>query len=209
MAAGRTLWTEGNIANVCDAEFAARTYLEQRDVRSYLTVIASNLHLRHVCDVGAGYDRLSVIRREFCDHVVAFEREPALVAKGSYLHPTIEFRHVDSLGSLMAQDEEFSMALSFTVLQHLTDSLAENVLRELERIVSPGGYVLLCEESNDQFLAGDPAEQDSRFTIGRSIECYSEWLSSLRLVDLSPRCLERRPVGRELGMYMLFRKSPK
>jgi HAD superfamily hydrolase (TIGR01509 family) len=204
----RLVWTEKDVANVCGAEFAARTYLEQRDVRDYLERVANGSNIQRACEVGAGYGRLTVVLNEFCDHTVAFEREPALAVKGSYLHPTIEFRLVDSLSVLPAQNDEFDVALSFTVLQHLTDSFTKEVLIELRRIVREGGYVLLCEESNDHYLDGDPSQQETVFTIGRSVERYKEWLSPLRLVDLSARHIERCPVGPEVGMYMLFRKWP-
>jgi 2-polyprenyl-3-methyl-5-hydroxy-6-metoxy-1,4-benzoquinol methylase len=202
----RAVWTEDDVTNVCGAEFTARTYLEQRDVRNYMNRITNNVRIQRACDLGAGYGRLSIVLEEFCDHVVAFEREPALVATGSYLHPTIDYRLVNSLDSLPAQDEEFDVVLSFTVLQHLTDSFAAEVLARLTRIVRPGGYILLCEESNDHYVCGNPSQQESVFTIGRSAERYKGWLSPLRLVDLSPRRIERCPVGPEVGMYMLFRK---
>jgi hypothetical protein len=66
------------------------------------------------------------------------------------------------------------VALCFTVLQHLSDSFAEGVLIELKRIVREGGYVLLCEESNDHYLSGDPCHPEAVFTIGRSAERYKE-----------------------------------
>jgi SAM-dependent methyltransferase len=206
MSVQRSVWEERDVTNVAGAEFAARTYIEQLDVRRYLARIVSDGNIHHVCDVGAGYGRLTPVLKEFCDHVVAFEREPALVEKGSFLHPTIEYRMVESLAALPAGDAEFDFALVFTVLQHLGDSPAERAVAELRRVIQPGGYILVCEETNDSYVYGDLAEEHSAFTIGRSVEQYKKWMSPFTLIRRTPRRTERCPVGPEFGQYLLFRR---
>jgi SAM-dependent methyltransferase len=195
------MWTENDVVEVSGAELVVRTYIEQAAVRRYLTSVAGNTRLGMICDIGAGYGRMSCVLTEFSDCVVAFEREQLLVRKGSYLLPSVQFRRADSLESLPAGDSEFDFALTFTVLQHLADPLARAALAEAVRIVRPGGYILLCEETD---TAGQPAGPNPGYRA-RSLDQYGEWLSPGRLVASSPRVVERSSPRSSVGSYMLFR----
>jgi SAM-dependent methyltransferase len=195
-------WTEREVVDVGGPEFAVRTYVEQSDVRSYLARIG---RLAKAADVGAGYGRMCPVLREFAAHVVAFEREPDLVARGGFLQPAVEFRRVGSLSALTAPDGEFDFALTFTVLQHLTHAAAQEAVAEIRRIVRPGGHVLLCEETDGSFTEGDPAEPGSYFTFGRGVDRYREWLAPFELLDSSPRRIEPGYPRADVGTYLLFR----
>jgi SAM-dependent methyltransferase len=197
-------WTEANVVDVAGAALIVRTYIEQSDVRNYLARIAPKAQLVSACDIGSGYGRLSTVLSEFFEKVVAFEREEALVSKGSYLLPTIQFRQIKDLPSLPALTGEFDFALTFTVLQHLLDSLAESTIGEIHRVVRPGGYALLCEETDNSCSFGQIADPHVDFS-GRSLERYKEWMAPFELVHYSPRLIERGYVRPDVGTYMLFR----
>lgn len=197
-------WTDREIVDVGGPEFAVRTYIEQAAVRGYLRRITGDGRLTRAADVGAGYGRMCPVLGEFADRVVAFEREPEFVARGGFLQPDIEFRWVSSLSELAAPDGEFDFALTFTVLQHLTDAAAQAALAEIRRIVRPGGHVLLCEESDESFTEGDPADPSAYFTFGRGVERYRSWMAPFELLDTSPRLIEPGYPRSDVGSYLLF-----
>ena len=198
-------WTVDEIVDVEGPEFTVRTYTEQAGVRRYLEQIARREPLHQVCDVGAGYGRMCLVLNEFCDHVVAFERDKDLAGKGRFLQPEVEFRDVVSLEELPATDGEFDFALVFTVLQHMTHQAAAATLAEIRRIIRVGGHVLLCEESDETYIDGDPNDHTRYFTFGRSADRYEAWMAPFELVDKSPRIIERGYSRPNVGDYLLFR----
>ncbi len=202
----RHRWTADEVVNVGGPEFILRTYVEQSDVRRYLAQVSAETPMTTVCDIGAGYGRMCPVLKEFAEHVVAFEREPELLARGAFLQPTVEFRQIESLEQLPARDGEFDFAFTFTVLQHLTHDSARTTVAEIRRVVRPGGYVLLCEESDDAFTEGDPSDDRTYFTFGRGTEQYKEWMAPFRLIAKSPRFVERGFERSNVGDYLLFRR---
>jgi len=201
-------WDEHNVSDVTGAALVLRTYIEHSDVRNYLKWVESRTSLVSACDVGAGYGRMSPVLKEFFQLVVAFEREDSLVRKGSYLQPTTQFRQIKELSSLPATTGEFDFALSFTVLQHLPDLLAEATAAEIRRVVRPGGFVLFCEETDDTHSLGDIADPHVDFA-GRPVERYKEWMAPFDLVRCSPRNIERGYERVNVGTYLLFRSPVK
>lgn len=198
-------WLEEEVTDVFGAKFIIRTYIEQADLRRYLTHISALIQLDHACDIGAGYGRLSPVLSEFSENVVAFEREKSLCDKGSFLLPTADYRQIDTLKSLPASDDEFDLALTFTVLQHLWDDLAKAAISEIQRIVRPGGYVLICEETDESEEYACNIEESHSAFIGRSLEKYKKWMTPFHLTKTSPRSIERGYERGNVGAYMLFR----
>lgn len=199
-----TGWTESDVVDVIGAELIVRTYTEQQSVRQYLNKISDKITLNSVCDIGAGYGRMSLVLREFCDQVVAFEREPELLETGSYLMPTVQYRQIGSLDELPAEDGEFDFALTFTVMQHIADDLVRAPLRELCRVVRHSGYVLLCEESDSTSAARREGNPHLSYRT-RTLEQYKEWMQPFHLIDVSPRVVERGCPRANVGHFMLFR----
>lgn len=200
----RAEWTEDIVSNVTGAEYAARMYLEQADVRRYLAQASLDRSLGRACEIGAGYARLTPILKEFTHHVVAFEREQGLVEKGSFLHPSIEYRMTESLASLQAEDGEFEFGMFFTVLQHMSDADAVAALDEAKRVVSARGNILLCEDCGPDYDHDNSSIPGITFTLGRSIEQYKKWMKPWNLVEVSPRRVERTETRVEVGQYMFF-----
>lgn len=204
MEGHRSTWLESEITDVSGADFVVRTYIEQCDLRHYLSKVVERTDLRTACDVGAGYGRLTLVLAEFADRVVAVEREKELLDKAAFLQPTVEFRHMASLAAVPAADDEFDFALTFTVLQHVWDDEARKALREIVRIVRPGGFILLCEETDEMAENSDIDTSHSDF-IGRRVERYREWLHPCYLTTTSARRIERGYERSNVGDYMLFR----
>src|SRR5215471_8491943 len=107
----RVVWRHEHVVNVRDAAYTARTYLEHRDVRDFLTRIAGGRRSGAACEVGAGYGRMTVVLTEFFDDVTGFEREPSFVEEATSLLPAIRFERVESLTRLPASNERFDFVL--------------------------------------------------------------------------------------------------
>ena len=191
------------MVDVAGPAFAARTYLEQAEVRRHLRRAAAGAELRDLADVGAGFGRMTPVLAEF-GRVTGFEREPALVARARTLWPDLAFRQVDDLARLPAAPGSLDLVMTFTVLQHVIDAEAERVTGELRRVLRPGGHVLLCEETDEAHVTGD-IRPGGRCTIGRSVERYERMLAPMALVDTSPRRIEPTYPRPNVGTYMLFR----
>jgi SAM-dependent methyltransferase len=198
-------WQVEDVTNVEGAEYAARNYIEQHDLRRYLQTLRGSSPRATACDVGAGFGRLTVVLQEFFEIVVAFEREPQLVERGAYLHPTIRFERVDELTRLSAPNGAFDFALSFTVLQHMTGEEVVAALAEMSRVVKPRGSILLCEHTGEGFGSERTAPVGS-FTVGRPVEEYARLLPHCALVEYSPRRVQRGGKPADEGRYMLFRR---
>jgi SAM-dependent methyltransferase len=202
-----TGWTMADVVDVSYSAFAVRTYLEQADVRRYLSKIARELELQAVCDIGAGYGRMALLLQEVCPHVVAFEREEKFVEEGRSLLPSIEFRHVESLTDLPSPAGAFDFALTFTVLQHLIDPVMKEAVNEIKRVVGRPAFVLLCEETDEGHVAGDVEDPNGSCTIGRRVEKYRSVMNPFELVATSPRRIEPTYERNDVGTYMLFRSA--
>lgn len=181
-----------------------RAYLEQRDVREFCTGVFLTTRIPAACDVGCGFGRLTPVLTEFAERVVGFEREPDLLTIARSLQPSIEFRPVDTLARLAADDSAFVFGLVFTVLQHIPEPDVQTVIAELRRVVAPNGHLLLCEETDDTLEAGDRAKAHLGYTCGRPVTTYEGWLAPWRLVVTKRRTIEPDYPRADVGTYMLF-----
>ncbi len=120
------------------------------------------------------------------------------------LQPSIEFRAVQTLSSLPADDASFAFALVFTVLQHIPEPDVHTVIAELQRLLAPGGHLLLCEETDATLEAGDRGNAQLGYTCGRPVSTYEAWLAPWRLVATKRRMIEPDYPRADVGTYMLF-----
>jgi SAM-dependent methyltransferase len=158
----RLVWTPREVVDVDGPRAMLRAYLEQRDVREFCASVILTARIEAACDVGCGFGRLTPVLTEFAERVVGFEREAGLLTVAQSLQPSIEFRTVETLAHLPADNGSFAFALVFTVLQHIPEPAVHTVIGELQRIVAPGGHLLLCEETDETLEAGDRAAFDAR-----------------------------------------------
>jgi SAM-dependent methyltransferase len=202
----RAVWRPEHVVNVRDAAYAARTYIEQRDVRELLVRVAGGSRSGAACEVGAGYGRMTVVLTEFFDDVTGFEREPHFVEEATRLLPAIRFERVDSLTGLPASNERFDFILTFTVLQHLTDGVVAAVADEITRILRPGGLLLTCELTDPSHRIGAIDDPDGMCVIGRPVAEYEALFHGLTLRETRPRRIEPTHPPSDVGTYMLFVK---
>lgn len=205
----RVRWQQRHVVDVRDAAFAARTYYEQRDLRGLLTSQLSSVSLAAACEFGAGFGRMTPILAEFAPVVTGFEREPEFVAEATSLYPHISFVPVASLDQVPAVDAAFDLALTFTVLQHLIEPVVQSVARELNRVLRPGGYLLLCEETDPTLRQGDLSDPNGMSVVGRTIDHHRQLFAGYDVLCTRPRRIEPTYTRRDVGTYMLFKKPSK
>ena len=202
----RSAWRQEQVVDVRDAAFAVRTYLEQRDVRALLSNVLNGRRGGRGCEIGAGYGRMTVVLTEFFDEVAGFEREQHFVDEASRLLPSIRFAQVDSLSQLPAANASFDGVLTFTVLQHLIDTVAEATAREVDRILKPGAILLSCEETDPSHRDGALDDPNGICTIGRTVQTYLAMFPNFTLLTTAPRRIEPTYPRPDVGTFMLFKK---
>ena len=203
----RQTWTPTDVVDVSGPSALLRNYLEQRDVRGYLAQIARRTPIRRAYDVGCGFGRLTPVLAEFAaEAVVGYEREESLVATARQLLPSLRFERVATLEQLPSADASADVVLVFTVVQHMPDLQAAAVLREIARVLTPGGHLLLCEETDSSLEAGDVANADLGYTRGRRVEWYAANFGPSKLHGTSRRVIEPGYPRPDVGTYMLFER---
>jgi SAM-dependent methyltransferase len=115
-----------------------------------------------------------------------------------------EFRAIETLSRLPSEAAAFDLALVFTVLQHVPEPDVLEVIEEIRRILSPAGWLLLCEETDATLEAGDRARAALGYTCGRPVPTYASWLAPWRLVATARRIIEPDYPRPDVGTYMLF-----
>jgi SAM-dependent methyltransferase len=198
-------WTPATVSNAQAPETAAiRNYWEHRLVRE-AAALASKRHPVNVAyELGAGYGRVARVLAEFAGRVVAFERDPKLLAVGRALNPDVEFVDVQKLGDIPAKDDSADFMLTFTVLQHLTDATYYTVLHELKRLIKRGGHVLLVEETDASQADCDLPHDETGCVRYRSVARYQADAAPLRLVRTWRRRVEIAMPRVDVGTAMLF-----
>ncbi len=200
----RLVWSPREVVDVDGPRAMLRAYLEQRDVRELTARASAAAPISAACDVGCGFGRLTPVLTEFADRVIGFEREPDLLRIARSLQPSIEFRSIDSLARLPADDSSFTFGLVFTVLQHVPEPEVRMVIDELRRMVAPRGHLLLCEETDDTLEAGDREQAHLGYTCGRPVMTYQAWLHPWKLIATKRRSIEPDYPRPDVGTYMLF-----
>jgi len=149
---------------------------------------------------------MTPVLTEFADIVFGFEREAHFVEQVQPLFPGISFRQVASLDSLPVPDNHFGLALTFTVLQHLTEPVLAKVVREIDRVLEPGGILVLCEETDTSHVAGTVTDPNGMCTVGRSVAHYQALFPGYVLRTTRPRVIEPTYPRSDVGTYMVFER---
>jgi len=202
--AERKTWTPTDVVDVSGPPALLRNYLEQALVRDCVQRAEMTTPITRAYDVGCGFGRLTPVLSEFASVVVGFEREATLVATARQLLPALEFIEVASLETLPAPDASAELVMTFTVLQHMPDSQAEAVIREIARVLAPGGHVLVVEETDPTLEAGDVTRAEAGYTRGRPWSWYEARFVPLQLIRMGPRVIEPGYPRADVGTYMLF-----
>jgi SAM-dependent methyltransferase len=137
---GRAYYDDDNL-NYADY-WTGRDYEHAAEVMAIRRLL-TGLRFEHAVDVGGGYGRLSVVLAEYARRVTlvdASQQQLDLASTFVAGYPQISPRRMDA-DDLQLGDDSADLVMLVRVLHHLPDPAVE--LREVHRILRPGGYALV------------------------------------------------------------------
>ncbi len=164
----REIYKRKHVVDVNDTKMMVRTYKEHCDLRSCLNIVRNQKHISSAVEFGCGFGRMTQVLTEFTSDVFGVEREPQLVNEARQFIPEIEFINVNDLSSTGLPSDRFDLITTFTFLQHLASPTVKSVAQEILRCLRPGGYLVICEETDRSHIMGDPNNPNKICTVGRS-----------------------------------------
>lgn len=108
-----------------------------------------------VCDLGCGPGHIARFLRDAGAEVFGLDLSPGMIAQARALNPEIEFRQGNMLGLPFADGALAGIAAFYSIV-NLPFSSLEQVFREMERVLNPGGLLLLAFHVGDEVIR--PAE---------------------------------------------------
>lgn len=143
---------EGRFAASSDrAALVARTFYEGGQLSE---LIENHLELQppensnRAVDVGCGYGRLTpyICDAPHINSVHGIEPNDHARERAAELYPFITF--ADGVAhDIPYPDDHFSLAVAWTVLQHVPENRIGQTADELSRVVAPGGFLITCDKT--------------------------------------------------------------
>ena len=107
-----------------------------------------------VCDLGCGPGQLVRYLHERGADVLGVDLSPAMVEEARRANPDIEFTQGD-MRALDIPDDSLAGIAAFYCIIHIARDDVTGVLRELKRVLQPGGLLLLAFQLGDQVVHRD------------------------------------------------------
>jgi SAM-dependent methyltransferase len=159
---------------------------------------------RRVLDAGCGVGYGSVILAEGgALDVVGVDVAGAVVeAAKAAERPGLRFEQAD-VGSLPYPDDSFDAVVCFEVIEHVEDP--EAVLRELARVLAPGGVIAISSPNRDAYVPGNPhhhrefTPEEFAQALGRlwknvRLLRQHNWIGSVVLTDADTSAADGEPL---------------
>jgi len=118
-----------------------------------------------ICDMGCGPGQIARYLSEHGAAVRGIDLSAGMVAQARQLNPDINFQQGDMLSLSDVPDTTFGGIAAFYSIIHISRPQVPNALRELQRVIRPGGMLLMS------------------FHIGSEIRHFDEWWGEQVNVD--------------------------
>jgi ubiquinone/menaquinone biosynthesis C-methylase UbiE len=138
-------------------EYVRRIYdeLQHKPLdRQLLDRFAESLQGGMICDIGTGPGHVARYLHDRGAKVCGIDLSAEMVERARRLNPGIDFRQGDMFG-LDVPDETFTGITGFYALVNIPRSDVVRALRELRRVLKPGGLLLLAFHIGDHTLRKD------------------------------------------------------
>jgi SAM-dependent methyltransferase len=112
--------------------------------------------LSPICDLGCGPGQIARYLHRHGAATLGVDLSPQMVAEAAQLNPTIPFHQGDML-SLPDDDNSWGGIAAFYCIIHIPREMVVTALREMKRVLKPGGVLLLT------------------FHIGSEVKHLDEW----------------------------------
>lgn len=128
------------------------------------------------CDLGCGPGQVAAYLQARGVDVFGLDLSPQMVEQARQANPTIEFQQGD-MGALKLPDESLAGIAAFYSIVHTPRHEVTNVLKEMLRVLQPGGLLLLTFHMGDETLHpedlwGIPVSLDFLFFQREEMEGY-------------------------------------
>ncbi|MDQ2681307.1 MAG: methyltransferase domain-containing protein, partial [Candidatus Eremiobacteraeota bacterium] len=120
----------------------------QRKVRDVLVGLSRRTGRERLLDVGCGTGFIIRLAHDLFDQIDGIDITPAMLAKVDQSPGNIRV-HTGVAESLPFEDATFNMASSYAFMHHVADH--HSVLREVRRVLRPGGLFYIDLEPNKLF----------------------------------------------------------
>lgn len=183
--------------------------------RALLTALVELVDSGRLADVGCGPGHVTRYLATLHDDVVGIDLSPEMVAVGRAHAPGLTFE-VASMLALPVADDSWAGAVALYSVIHLTSAERAVALRELARVVRPGGPVLVSFHVSD---GEQPAGSSKHLTswFGHDVDVRVRFLdpdvvaAELSAVDLTVMATTLREPGEgeypSRRCYLLARRS--
>lgn len=135
--------------------------------RAFLTAFAERVGTGVVADVGCGPGRVASLLAARGIEVVGVDLSPAMVDVARASHPTIRFEE-GRLDHLPFEAGSLAGAVCWYSIIHTAPVRLGEVFSELERVVAPGGHLLLGFQAGD----GSGVARSDAYGSGRTLTSY-------------------------------------
>jgi SAM-dependent methyltransferase len=173
-----TFRPEGFVEAKDPGSLLCRHYYEVMHLRRCLGLMAEQgITPGRSLEIGCGFGRLSPYIAEHFEQHTAVDINNWALSEAKQFYPKISFS-VASATELQFPDHSFDVVITWTVVQHIPNSLVSKALSEIKRVAKPKSLIILCEAT---LYAGRP-EKSGQHTHDRFPEFYAEAFSPRRLI---------------------------
>lgn len=122
-------------------------------------VVKDNLKDLNVLEIGCGAGYGLEVIHDSANKITTVDIDPSSLeyAKANYGFPNITFVHSDITKGLSFEDNTFDYVISFQVIEHFTKKAVHTYLKEIKRLLKPGGSVFFTTPNRDTRLL--PSQQ--------------------------------------------------
>ncbi len=104
-----------------------------------------------VCDLGCGPGHVARYLRDRGVDIFGLDLSPGMLEKARKLNPHIEFRQGNML-ALDVEDGAWAAIVAFYSIVHIPKADLPQALREMQRVLKPGGFLFLAFHLGDEVL---------------------------------------------------------
>jgi SAM-dependent methyltransferase len=173
-----TFRPEGFVEARDPGSLLCRHYYEVTQLRRCLAFMAEQgVNPGRSLEIGCGFGRLSPYIAEQFERHTAVDINTWALSEARQFYPQVSFSQA-SATELPFPDHSFDAVITWTVLQHIPNSLVGKALSEIKRVANSRSLIVLCEATLN---AGQP-EKAGQHTHDRFPEVYAEALSPRKLL---------------------------
>ncbi|MBS1801926.1 MAG: class I SAM-dependent methyltransferase [Acidobacteria bacterium] len=196
-----TFKPKGFVAAENPPELLGRHYYEVMHLRRSLGLMTElNVKPGRSLEIGCGFGRLSPYIAEHFEQHTAVDINNWALSQASQFYPHVAFSSA-SATELPFPEHSFDAVITWTVLQHVPNSLIDKALKEIKRVAKSNSLLILCEAT----LNAATPQEDGQHTHDRFPEFYAKAFPSRSLlVSEFIGEIDRIPSMASPGRIMVF-----